>query len=103
MADPWGIIKWVLIGLALSPIAVGLGWPIWHGLIRPRFIPRNEIDRLADEVMANHPDDPEGAALREEHYHWHRSEEFEQGKWYRVRMEIRCRLARPCGSSEDDV
>jgi hypothetical protein len=49
---------------------------------------------MADDVMAKHPDDPEAAALREEHYHWYRSDEFEQGKWHRVRKEIRRRLAR---------
>lgn len=90
----WQVFGWVLVGLALSPIALGLGWPIWQGLVRPRFIPRRKIDQLADEVMARHPDDPEAAALREEHNHWYRSDEFEQGKWHRVRMEIRRRLAR---------
>jgi hypothetical protein len=88
----WSILGWLLIALALSPIALGIGWAIWQGIVRPRFIPRREIDQLADEVMENHPDDPEAAALREEHHHWYRSDEFEQGKWHRVRVEIRRRL-----------
>lgn len=91
----WQVFGWVLFGLALSPIAFGFGCPIWQGLIRPRFIPQREIDELANEVMANHADDPEAAAFREEHHHWYRSDEFEQGRWRRVRKEIQRRLARP--------
>lgn len=88
----WQVIGWLLIALAVSPIVLGLGGPAWQGLIRPRLIPQGEIDQLADETMADYPDDPEGAAFREEEYHWHRSEEFEQGKWRRVRREIQRRL-----------
>lgn len=87
----WQVFGWGLVALGLSPIAFGLSWPIWQGMIRPRFIPRRDIERLADDVMAKHPDDPETAALRAEHYHWYRSEGFEQGRWRRVRNEVRRR------------
>lgn len=78
--------------VAMSPILLGVGWVVWNGWVRPRFIPRSEIDRLADDIMARYPDDPERAALREEEHYWFQSEEFEQGKWRRVRAEIRRRL-----------
>jgi hypothetical protein len=61
-------------------------------VILPRFIPRIEIDRLADSIMRRYPTNPEKAALREEHAAWYRSDGFEQGKWRRVRKAIRARL-----------
>ncbi len=78
--------------LAVSPIALGVGWVVYEGLIRPRLIPRAQIEASADEVMRNHPEDPEEWAFMEEHAAWHRSNAFEQGKWRRVRKVIRRRL-----------
>lgn len=84
--------KWSLIALAASPIIIGVGWGIVEDVILPRFIPRTEIDRLADSIMRRYPANPEKAALTEEHAAWYRSEGFEQGKWRRVRKAIRARL-----------
>jgi hypothetical protein len=84
--------KWSLIALAASPIIIGIGWSIVEDVILPRFIPRAEIDRLADSIMRGYPTNPEKAALTEEHAAWYRSEGFEQGKWRRVRKAIRARL-----------
>lgn len=87
------VLKWAFLALALSPVIAGIGWAIIVGMILPRLIPRAEIERLADEVMARHPDAPEEAAFVEEHAAWYRSESNEQGKWRRVRKAIRRRLA----------
>lgn len=87
------IIKWALIAAALSPMVIGIGWAIVEGALLPRLIPRAEIERLADEVMARHPDDPEHAAFIEEHAAWFRSESLDQGRWRRVRKAIRRRLS----------
>ena len=92
-ATLWTVGKWVLIATALSPMVIGIGWAIVEGAILPRLIPRAEIERLADEMMVSHPDDPEHAALIEEHAAWFRSPSAEQGKWRRVRNAIRRRLA----------
>jgi hypothetical protein len=89
----WQLLGWALVAVALSPIALGIGWVVWNGSVRPRLISQREIEQLADDVMARFPNDPEGAAHREEHHHWYRSEEFEQGKWHRVRKEIQRRLS----------
>jgi hypothetical protein len=87
------ILHWALISLALSPIILGIGWGIVEHDVLPRLIPRAEIQRLADEIAARHPHDPEGAAFTEEHAAWFRSHAVEQGKWRRVRKELRRRGA----------
>lgn len=70
----------------------GIGWVIYDMEIRPRLIPRDEIEAMADEVMRKHPEDPEEWAFMEEHAAWYRSLSFEQGKRHRVRKVIRRRL-----------
>ena len=81
------------MALAVSPVILAAGMEIWAGGIRPRLVPSPEIDRLVDEMLARFPDDPERAAFREEEYHWHRCDSFEQWKWRRVRRAIHHRLA----------
>lgn len=76
----------------LGPIVIGVSWAIVEGSIPPRFIPREDIEELADDIMRRYPADPEEAAFIEEHAAWHRSEDYEQGKWRRVRKAIRQRL-----------
>lgn len=85
-------LKWLLIAAALSPIVLGIGWAIYEGSILPRLVPCAEIEAMADAVMRDHPDDPEEWAFMEERAAWYRSLSFEQGKWRRVRKEIRKRL-----------
>ena len=88
----WIGVKWLTIAIALSPIVIGIGWVMVEGSIRPRLGPRKEIEAMADEVMRDHPEDPEDWAFMEEHAAWHRSLSFQQGKWHRVRKAIRRRL-----------
>lgn len=83
--------KWLLVVASLLPIIGGIGWVIWDVEIRPRLIPREEIERLADEIMRRYPDVPEEAAFIEEHAAWFRSHNYEQGMWRRVRIALRCR------------
>jgi hypothetical protein len=87
------VVYCALMALALSPIILGIGWGIVEHDILPRLIPRAEIIRLADEIAVRHPDDPEGAAFMEEHAAWFRSRAVKQGKWRRVRRELRRRYA----------
>jgi hypothetical protein len=84
--------KWLCIALAIAPMVFGIGWGIYEGSILPRLIPRTEIDALTDELMRRYPDDPEDAAFNETYNAWHRSNSFEQGKWHRVRKEVRKRI-----------
>jgi hypothetical protein len=56
--------------------------------VRPRLIPRSEIDSLAAEMIARHGGRAGEVAFSEEHLAWRNSEPFEQGKWRRVRKRI---------------
>lgn len=85
-------INWTLIAFALLPFFIALAWSLYEGSILPRMIPRAEIDALTDELMRRYPNDPEDAAFNETYAAWHRSNSFEQGKWHRVRKEVRRRL-----------
>lgn len=84
-------LKWLAMAISLSPFLIGIGWVFYEGSIRPRRVPREEIEAMADAVMRDHPEDPEGWVDMEEHAAWYRSLSFEQGKWHRVRMVIRRR------------
>ncbi len=88
----WFALKWLLIAASLAPVALGIGWVIYDMEIRPRLVPSEEIEAMAEEVMRKHPEAPEEWALMEEHAAWYRSHTFEQGKWHRVRKVIRRRL-----------
>lgn len=57
----------------------------------PRLVPRKTIEALADQIIAEHPGDPEGWAFRAEETAWLRGQMFEQGQWHRVRRTIRKR------------
>lgn len=82
------IVKWLLIGAALSPIWGAFLWEIWEGGIRPRLVPCAEIDALAAAKLARHGDRAEEMAFIEEDRAWRYSDSFEQGKWRRVRKQI---------------
>lgn len=60
----------------------------WQGRIRPLFIPHSEIERLADELVTAYGDRAEELAAIEEDRAWRYSQNFEQGKWRRVRKEL---------------
>ena len=79
---------WIAIGAAPSPIWGTVLWVLWQGLIRPRLIPRAEIDALAAAMLARHGLKAEEAAFAEEELAWRHSRPFEQGKWRRVRKRI---------------
>ena len=86
-------LRWVLIAVGVSPIVLAICWTVVDGIVRPLLIPSAEIERLANEVMTSHPDDPLQAAFIEEYAAWTRSEGLEQGKWNRVRKAIVRKLA----------
>lgn len=73
-------------------IFIGLvGWTIWTDAIRPRLIPISEIQRVADEIIANHSD-PEDEAFARHEQAWYRSDGAEQTYWLRVRKSVRQKL-----------
>lgn len=63
-------------------------WVEWERRIRVMQIPGIEIKRMADDMIAEYGERAEGMAVIEEDRAWRYSQNFEQGKWRRVRREI---------------
>jgi hypothetical protein len=78
-----------LLAVAI-PIAGVFLYAAYDHQVRPLFIPKAEIERLARELIAKYPDNPEQAAFNEEYSAWRNSNGFDQGKWKRVRQIIKC-------------
>lgn len=96
----WTAIKWAAVALATAPIWIAIGWSVIDDVILPRLIHHREIERLADEIMRQYPDDAEQAAFINEHRAWRDSDGREQGKWRRVRREIALRQRSTLGHNE---
>lgn len=91
MARYWEIVIWLAIGAAAAPMwGAGL-WVLWQGVIRPRFIPRGEVERLATLLVDRYGERAEEVAYGEEYGAWRNSDDFAQGKWRRVRRSIETR------------
>jgi hypothetical protein len=88
MATVKQALIWIVIGAVTSPIWGALLWVFWQGSIRPRLIPRAEIDALAATLMARHGRNADEVAYLEEEQAWRSSRPFEQGQWRRVRKRI---------------
>ena len=90
-------LLWPLAALCTAPIWGAFLWELWEGGIRPRLIPRTEIDALSAAMLARHGDKAKEIAFIEEDRAWRYSDSFEQGKWRRVRKRIEkmCGDARP--------
>lgn len=82
------VALWVI---CLSPLWGSLLWHTWELSVRPRPIPVDDIKALADNMVAKHGRHAEEMAYAEEDRAWRYSESFEQGKWHRVRRELRRR------------
>lgn len=87
-------IHWLLVtffgGQAL--IFIGLVvWTVWIDAIKPRLIPADDINRIADDIIASHPD-PELEAFARHERAWYDSDGAEQVYWLRVRKAVRRKL-----------
>jgi hypothetical protein len=89
---------WIAIVAATSPIWGTLLWLLWERGIRPRLIPRAEIDGLAATMIARHGRRAEEVVFAAEKYAWRNSQPFEQARWRRVRRRIESRK-----KNEDDA
>lgn len=86
--DWWVISKWIVIAVAVFPIWGSLLWVIWDVSIRPRLIPKAEIEAEANAMLARWGARAAEMAFIEEHAAWFRSHSFEQGRWHRIRVTI---------------
>jgi hypothetical protein len=86
------IFIYVAIGAAAAPMWSAAVWVIWHGIVRPKLIPRDEVERLAAQLIESHGEGAADVAFANEYGAWRNSNGFEQGKWRRVRklIESRC-------------
>jgi hypothetical protein len=55
---------WIVIAAAASSIWAAILWVLWQDSIRPRLIPRAEIDTLAAELLARQRARSGGGGLR---------------------------------------
>jgi hypothetical protein len=69
-------------------IAAGVSH-LWEFRIRPNRVPKAEIDRMADEVVAHYGSRAEEIAFIEEDRAWRYCHTYQQGIWRRVREELR--------------
>ncbi len=76
-----------LLAFAAFPLSI-LAWSVFQRRIRPLFIPRAEISRIADEMQARHGLRARQCARNEEYQAWLGGRSFEQGKWRRVGEEL---------------
>ena len=81
-------LLWIGIGALMSPIWGALLWVLWQAFVRPRLIPRGEIDALAADMRARYGQRAGEAAFAEENLAWRNSQTFERGRWRRVRQRI---------------
>ena len=50
-------VLWFLLVVAAAPYWGTVVWIVWQEVIRPRLIPRTELDRLASALIAEYGDD----------------------------------------------
>lgn len=86
-------MMWIAYGLAGLVPATSFVLFIVETVIRPRLIPPEEIEALADAMERAHPDDPDYGAFVQEEAAWFRSDGFARGRWLRVRKRLRERMA----------
>ncbi|WP_275788230.1 hypothetical protein [Pararhizobium gei] len=79
---------WAVFFGGQALIFVGLVlWMVWKDAIKPRLIQADEIDRVAEEIIASYPDPEEEAFARYERA-WYRSDGAEQTYWRRVQKAV---------------
>lgn len=85
---PEGLINYLpFIIVAFLFGGVGL-WQLWRFRLKPLFIPKGDIDRMVDALIAEHGERAEDVAMMEEDRAWRYSDTLKQGIWRRVRREL---------------
>lgn len=82
------LVRSLVIAIGSSPIWGTLLWHTWELSIRPRLIPVGEVEALTDELIAKYGSRAEEMAFAEEDRAWRSSDDFQQGRWHRVRREL---------------
>ena len=82
----------VFAAVALSPVWISLIWHVWDNSIRPRLVPRAQMERLVDKALAHYGADAEEVLWLQEDHARRYSHAFEAGLLRRVRRALRRRL-----------
>lgn len=87
-------LGWLLVAFfgvqAVIFIALVL-WTVWNNAVRPRLIAADEIDRVADDMIATCPD-PQAEAFARHERAWYRSDRAGQAYWHRVRRAVQRKM-----------
>jgi hypothetical protein len=87
-----------LFGVAIF-IALGLVLAIWESEIRPILVPKAEIARRADELIAKFGHRARNEALNAEFLASQKCDLYQQGYWRRIREELARRERNSTNSS----
>ncbi len=79
----------ITAAVVLAPAAIAFVWVMWENSVLPALIPKSEIILQANELIDVYGDRAEEVAANREYEAWHRSELTDQGRWKRVRCEIK--------------
>lgn len=85
--------EWFIFGIFTSPIWGIFLFDAWEFSIKPRLIPKEKIDGMADQLIAEHGPRAAHRAYIEEDRAWRRCDALQQGIWRRVRRELQRREA----------
>jgi hypothetical protein len=88
MTETGACANWIVWLFAFSPVWIAVGYAVWESDVRPRLIPKDDIDALADNLIALHGPHAEDVALTKEYRAWRHSRACERGQWHRVRREL---------------
>lgn len=86
--DSWLPSNWLVIAAASAPLWGTMLWVYWEVDVRPRLIPKAEIEAEARAMLERWGERAAEMAFMEEHAAWFRSHISEQGRWHRIRVAI---------------
>lgn len=84
----------ITVVIILAPPVVAIVWVVWEACLLPASLSKSEIVEQADAMIDAHGDRAESVVSNRELDAWHRSNLADQGKWRRVRREIKRRQER---------
>lgn len=87
-------VSWLVVIFFGGQLLIFMGFVllrVWEDVIKPRLIPRKDIERVAEEIIANYPD-PEREAFDKHVQAWYDSDSARLVYWHRVRKAVGRRL-----------
>ena len=79
---------WIALVAGLSPAIASLCWQIWNLYCRPRMVPHDRVLQMAQALFTQHGIEALEHAATAEDRAWQRGDLFEQGLWYRIKLQL---------------